>query len=274
MKSSTVLASLLFGSFAAAAPFDKRDLVYKTEVVTETVVVYTTVWDDDEPAEATTTPAGYFYEQPSSAPAVPTSSSKAPVPPPAPTPQKPSSSYVAPPPPPPSTPKPTPTPTPTPTPKPVESPKPVVPSPAPVAQSPAPVAPAPVASSPAAAPPSSGSPSTGSGGSGTFSGDITIYDNNGGFGACGSVINDSDMIVALAKESWGQSTYDRMTGASTNPWCGQKIQVFYGGKSIQATIMDMCPGCSGHDIDLSLAAWTALTGTNEKTRFKATWSKI
>ena len=64
MKASAVLATLLFGSYAVAAPFDRRALVYKTEVVTETVVVYTTVWDDEPVAQATTS-AGEFYEKPS-----------------------------------------------------------------------------------------------------------------------------------------------------------------------------------------------------------------
>lgn len=74
MKSSQILASVLFGTFAAAVPF-KRDLVTKTEVVVETVIVYTTVWDDVPAAEATTTGGGYFYEVPSSSAAKTTSTS-------------------------------------------------------------------------------------------------------------------------------------------------------------------------------------------------------
>lgn len=268
MKSTTVLASLLFGSFAAAAPFDRRALAYKTEIVTETVVVYTTVYDDDSVAQATTTPAGYFYEQPaapSSAAAEPTPSSQAPAytPPAA---EKPSSTYVAPA---PQTPTPAATSSPAPV---VETPTPVVETPQPAATSSAYVAPAPVSSAaPAYSAPAASALSTG--GSTYESVDITIYDNSGGYGACGTKITDGDMIVALAKDAWGASTYDVMTGAATNPWCGQKIDVEYNGNHITATIMDMCPGCSGHDIDLSLAAWTALTNTNEKTRYKASWSK-
>jgi outer membrane biosynthesis protein TonB len=284
MKTSAVLASLLFGSFAVAAPVDKRALVYKTEVVTETVVVYTTVFDDDEPvAQATTTPAGYFYEAPkapSSAAAKPTPAAQAPANSPV-AESKPSSTYVAPAPvapaPTPSAPAPVveqPKPvveTPAPvveTPKPVDTPKPAT-SPAYVAPAPAPSSAAPVAPAPSA--PASGSPSSGE----TFSNvDMTIYDNNGGFGACGTALHDTDMIVALAAPAWGASTYDVMTGAATNPWCGQKIKVEYNGNSIEATIMDLCPGCSGHDIDLSLSAWKKLTGLDEKTRLKASWSKI
>lgn len=278
MKTSAVLASMLFGSLAVAAPFDKRALVYTTEIVTETVVVWTTVYDDGaEVAQATTTPAGYFYEQPkfSSAAAVPTSA-QAPAAPPAVV--QPSSAAAPAPQAPTSTPAPapayTPAPSPAYTPAPVEQPKPetsayVAPAPAP-ASSAAYVAPAPAASSPAAQQPSGGSSS-----GATYQNiDITVYDNNqGGSGACGTKLVDSDMIVALAKPTWGDSTYDRMTGAATNPWCGQKINVFYEGRTITATIMDLCPECKAGDIDLSVAAWQALTGSDVKTRLKASWSK-
>jgi hypothetical protein len=294
MKTSAVLASLLFGTFAVAAPVDRRALVYKTEIVTETVIVYTTVYDDEQVASATTTPAGYFYEapkSPSSAAAQPTSA-QAPVNTPV-VEKKPSSTYVAPA-PAPQTPTPAPAPSPSAAAVVAESPKPVVETPTPVAETPKPVvettqpatsaayvAPAPVASSaapvysapaPAYSAPASGTPS--SGGMEHTNVDMTIYDNNGGFGACGTALHDGDMIVALAASTWGASTYNVMTGEATNPWCGQKIKVEYGGNSIEATIMDLCPGCAGADIDLSLAAWKKLTGLDEKTRLKASWSKI
>lgn len=276
MKTSAVLASALLSAFAVAAPVDKRALVYHTQIVTETVVVYTTVYDDDYP-EATSTSEGLFYEQPAAATSssvVVPSSSAAPAPAPSSKAQEPSSIYT----PAPQTPTPAPVATPTPTPEqPVEEPKPittetpyVAPAPAPVTTSAAPVveSPAPVVPSPAP------TPAGGSAGESFTNVDITIYDNNGGFGACGTALHDTDMIVALAQPAWGASTYDVMTGAATNPWCGQKIQVEYNGNSIEATIMDLCPGCVGHDIDLSLAAWKALTGLDEKTRLKASWSKM
>ncbi|KAF1358369.1 hypothetical protein EJ07DRAFT_125341, partial [Lizonia empirigonia] len=90
-------------------------------------------------------------------------------------------------------------------------------------------------------------------------------------GACGKALYATDMVVALAADAWGASTYDTMTGAATNPWCGKKINIEYNGKTVSATIMDMCPGCSGHDIDLSDAAWAAI-GMTEWTRVKGSWS--
>ncbi|KAL5120567.1 hypothetical protein ACEQ8H_001586 [Pleosporales sp. CAS-2024a] len=299
MKTSALLSALLFGSLAVAAPFDKRALAYKTEIVTETVVIYTTVYEDEPTAQATSTslstPAAYFYQQPatSSRPAAqPTPSVQAAqvpayAPPAPPAPQKPSSPYVAPA---PQTPSPAPAPSSTPapvvvsaapayTPPPVEAPAPAPTTSAYLAPAPAPApvssaVPAPVSSA-APAPVSSSAPSSQSGGSGAMeyqNVDITIYDNNGGFGACGTALTDSDMIVAIAQPAWGKSTYDVMTGAATNPWCGQQVDIEYNGNHVTATIMDMCPGCAGHDLDLSLAVWTKLTGLAEKTRLKASWS--
>ncbi|KAH9881215.1 hypothetical protein J1614_001710 [Plenodomus biglobosus] len=290
MKTSAVLASVLFSLAAVAAPVDKRALVYHTETVIETVVVYTTVYDDDVVPEATPTPSpeGLFYEQPasssssSSTPIVVPTPSPEPAPAPAPVVETPTSIYTPAPPPAPETPSPAPTstyvaPAPVPeAPKPTTSEAAYVPPPPPPAPAPVPE-PTTSAAPVYAAPPAPEKPAaTGSTSSGEqFSNvDITIYDNNGSFGACGTELHDTDMIVALAQPAWGQSTYDVMTGASTNPWCGQKIQVEYEGNTIEATIMDLCPGCSGHDIDLSLSAWKALTGLDEKTRLKASWSKI
>jgi hypothetical protein len=293
MKTSQILASLFFGSLAAAVPINQRDLVTKTEMVVETVVVYTTVWDDEPVAEATTTAAA-LYEQPASAvEAKPTTTT---TPSPTPTPEAvktPVSVYT----PPVQTPSPQPAPVTSaaPAPKP-EAPKPEEPkvetqaapepkttaAPAPepktteAAPAPAPTteaAPAPAPSAVTEQAPSSGSSGSSSGSSDQFSGDITIYQTQGGFGACGTQLNDGDMIVALAQPAWGASTYDVMTGEASNPWCGQEIEVHYKGNSVKAKIMDMCPGCTGHDIDLSPAAWKALTGSDEMTRYQATWSK-
>ena len=279
MKSSQVLASVLFGSMAAAFPF-KRDLVTTTKVEVKTVVVYTTVWEDDLPvAEATTSAGGYFYEQPTEAETTPAATST-----PAYTPsavQEPSSVYT----PPVQTPAPSSTvvvvSSAAPEPKPVETssaPAPAAPTTTEAAYTPAPVSSAaPAATTAAAAPPtqqqsteSTGSTSTGE----SFTGvDLTINPLNGALGACGEPMQATDMYVALAQPAWGASTYDTMTGKATNKWCGQKIRIEYNGKSVDAKIMDMCPGCAGHDIDLSDAAWAAI-GMTEWTRVQGSWSVV
>jgi hypothetical protein len=105
--------------------------------------------------------------------------------------------------------------------------------------------------------------------------DITVYDNTGAAGACGEALTDDMAIVAISQGAWnamGGSTYNVQTGAATNPWCGQKISIKYGGQSTTATIMDLCPGClHANDIDLSRSVWKAL-GISETTRLKASWT--
>ncbi|KAF1928597.1 uncharacterized protein M421DRAFT_5066 [Didymella exigua CBS 183.55] len=281
MKYSQVLISALFGSMVAAAPF-KRDLVIKTEIAYETVVVYTTVWDSTVPvAEATTTAGGYFYEQPTEAtttPAVTSTPAATSTPAYTPTPE-PSSVY---------TPAVVETPAPSstvvvvtsaaPAPKPVETsstPAPAAPTTTEAAYTPAPVSSAaPAATTPAAAPAaqkeSTASSSTGE----SFTGvDLTINPLTGALGACGEPMHATDFYVAIAAPAWGASTYDVQTGKATNKWCGQKIKIEYGGKSVDATVMDMCPGCSGHDLDLSDAAWAAI-GMTEWTRVQGSWSMV
>ena len=253
MKTSQVLASLLFGSIAAAAPVNKRELFTKTEWVMETVVVYTTVWDGESvSAAATTTSAGAFYESPSKAatttkatstvtstsvytpPAVPSSSVKVEA-----------TSAAAP-----STTAPAYTP-------PASSAAPVQSSssaytPSPVSSS----APAPVSSAPA----QTSSASSGGGLSGSYSNvDITVYDANAD-GACGYVGND-DPYVALSQGLMGASTYDVATGNPTNQYCGQKVQITYNGNSYGPyTIMDRCAGCDGpNDLDLTRSVWDEVT---------------
>ena len=280
MKSSQILASVLFGSLAAAVPF-KRDLVTKTEVQVETVVVYTTVWEDDLPvAEATTTAGGYFYEQPASSAAETTPAATS-TPAYTPSPVQESSSVYTPP-------AVTSTPAPSsavvvssaPAPKPVEtsSAAPAAPTTTEAAYTPAPVssaAPATTTAHAAATAAATQKQSTGSTSTGeSFSSvDLTINPLNGALGACGEPMNADSFYVALAQPAWGASTYDSQTGKATNKWCGQKIKIEYNGKSVDATIMDLCPGCSGHDLDLSDAAWAAI-GMTEWTRVQGSWSMV
>jgi hypothetical protein len=271
MKTPTLLASVLFGAMAAAAPFDKRALVTRTQVVTETVLVYTTVYADEVPVAPATTTPGLFFEKPKSSSAAPSStsvytppavapSSAAPAPAPSSTftPPAPSSAYT-----PPVAEVPSSTVVPAPQPTIVNTP---APQPTSVYVPPAPVSSVVVAPQPSSAPPTSNP--TGE----KHEGDITVYDTFGAFGACGTALNDSDMIVALSAEAMGASTYNVMTGEATNPWCGQKITISYNGNQVDATIMDKCPGCKGYDIDCSRGVWKAL-GINEDTRLQATWSK-
>jgi hypothetical protein len=84
-------------------------------------------------------------------------------------------------------------------------------------------------------------------------------------------------VVAIAQGAWnaqGGTTHDVMTGASTNPWCGKEIEIEFQGKTANAKIMDLCPGCvNEYDIDLSHAVWKDL-GLTEITRYNGVNWKI
>jgi hypothetical protein len=106
--------------------------------------------------------------------------------------------------------------------------------------------------------------------SGTFSGPVTWYwQTDGasvsGLGACGWANTDQDFIAAISTNGsgWGSAQ------------CGQRIRVFYNGNSVDVTVVDFCPTCEGADgIDLSAAAFEALTGDKGVGKFEGTWSFI
>ncbi|KAH9813762.1 Non-catalytic module family EXPN [Melampsora americana] len=74
-------------------------------------------------------------------------------------------------------------------------------------------------------------------GGGTYHGRATFYAT--GLGSCGDTNTDSDYIVAL-----NQAQYD-------SSWCGKTITISYGGKSCQAVVKDLCPGCPMGGLDMS-----------------------
>ncbi|KAI5813377.1 RlpA-like double-psi beta-barrel-protein domain-containing protein-containing protein [Pyronema omphalodes] len=242
-----VIASALVG--ALAAPIEKREP--RTVTVYETVVhVVTsthTSWvaptalvqkpqekqpvEEQKPQDEPVVPAPAPSPAPAPAPVVP---SPVALPKPVEKPVQPSPEPVAP--------KPEPVPAPSP------EPAPPAPSPEPAAPAPAPAAPAPA---PASAPPSGGSNvSTGS----TPNGLATYYAP--GSGSCGWVNSNSDDIVAISYK-----IMEPLDGGNpnNNPNCGRKIKVSYKGKSLIATVVDKCMGCSPEKIDLAQGAFEKLS---------------
>jgi len=55
-----------------------------------------------------------------------------------------------------------------------------------------------------------------------------------------------------------------------NPYCGLTVTIAYGGKTVVATVVDKCMGCSGKSIDLSVAAFNALANPDAG-RVAANW---
>jgi len=127
----------------------------------------------------------------------------------------------------------TPTPTPTPTPIPHQE---TPPAPKTTTSSPAPT------NTP---PPSSG----GGGGGGSFSGDGTFFST--GLGSCGMTNKDTDYIVAVS-----EILYDAASNGpnpNSNPLCGKRISISYGGATATATIVDRCTGCAKYSIDMTIS---------------------
>ncbi|WEW55472.1 hypothetical protein PRK78_000903 [Emydomyces testavorans] len=243
-------AAGLYASLAAAAPLQKRVIVWETvtDVVVQTVEVTMTV--SGAPGAPQTIPPPEITP-PANPPAQlpPTTLAKAPAPP----------SYAPPPPPPPSpppaptssapvqpgefAPKVSSTPPPPPPPATTQAPPPPPPAPttsqAPAAPSPPPPPPPP-AQKPQVQPPSP--PSNGPSGQ-SYSGDMTFYD--GGLGACGgNVDSHGEDAVAISVDLMGE-------GNNHSPYCGKTITIKYNGKTCKAVIKDKCMGCSGGSIDMT-----------------------
>ncbi|KAJ6592720.1 RlpA-like double-psi beta-barrel-protein domain-containing protein-containing protein, partial [Mycena capillaripes] len=79
----------------------------------------------------------------------------------------------------------------------------------------------------------------------------SFYDPDGGIGACGTVLQNSDFVVALGADTWDNRAH-----------CGETVTVEFNGASISVIVADMCEGCvslhGSHSIDLSEGAIAAL----------------
>ncbi|KAF8902709.1 riboflavine-aldehyde-forming enzyme [Mucidula mucida] len=95
-----------------------------------------------------------------------------------------------------------------------------------------------------------------------FSGDATYYYPNGGYGACGQPLQNSDHVVALASAQYS-------SGAN----CGRQIRVNYNGKSVTARVADLCAGCVSGDVDLTSSAFEVLAPLSVG-RMRVTWDYI
>ncbi|GAA3386095.1 hypothetical protein GCM10017750_67460 [Streptomyces racemochromogenes] len=94
----------------------------------------------------------------------------------------------------------------------------------------------------------------------TYKGRATFY--SPGLGACGKVINESDLAVALDSGTFG--------GGYPSSQCGRKVVITYKGKSITATVLDEAPGAGRHGLDLTPGAFKALAPL-DKGRIDVTW---
>ncbi|KAJ3341147.1 hypothetical protein HDU93_005556 [Gonapodya sp. JEL0774] len=96
------------------------------------------------------------------------------------------------------------------------------------------------------------------GGNFDFSGRATYYNTRAfgaggqtttGIGACGGQLWDSDYAVALNSPQYSQGG-----------WCGQQICIQADGAAVTATVLDLCPECPWGALDLTPAAYQAVSG--------------
>ncbi|KAI5257109.1 hypothetical protein E4T42_01129 [Aureobasidium subglaciale] len=297
MKSFGIIAaSALFGAIANAAPLNKRDVVWVTEIETDvvTVPVTMTVWagaEETTVAAATTTTESRHGHQffHSKAPKASTTSIVAPV---APTTTS-SSVYVAP------TPSSTsvyvePTPSTTsvyiePTPSttavyvaPTTSSTPVYVAPTTSSVYVAPtiettsayVAPttSTTSSAPAAATSSSSSgSSSGMAASGTeYTGDLTWYQV--GLGSCGIDSTSDEAIVAISHTIFDDPQY-ATANPNLNPLCGKTVSIKgKDGSTYKAKVVDRCVGCAAADLDLSEGFFNTVTSHGDGRVPEMSWS--
>ncbi|KAK7685468.1 hypothetical protein QCA50_011332 [Cerrena zonata] len=94
-----------------------------------------------------------------------------------------------------------------------------------------------------------------------FSGDATWFHT--GLGACGRHNVDSDHIVALSPAQYANGAH-----------CGQRITVHANGKTVDATVVDLCPSCASGSIDLSPSAFQQLANLDVGRLHNVNWNFI
>ncbi|CAM0136500.1 unnamed protein product [Umbelopsis sp. WA50703] len=106
-------------------------------------------------------------------------------------------------------------------------------------------------------------------GSQSFSGIGTWFipaTEGGSQGACGPFESNSELIGALNAPQYGDMS-------EKSSWCGKKVKVTSGGKSVIITINDACPECAHGSIDLTQAAFEKL-GNLVTGVLDITWSVV
>ena len=103
-----------------------------------------------------------------------------------------------------------------------------------------------------------------------FSGDGTYYLPANGYGACGNILQNNDMVAAISHTTFDITTING--NPNNNPICGSCINVTGPtGLSIQVTLQDRCAACVPGDLDLTLYAFSQIADPTLG-RVHVTWS--
>ncbi|KAK5654919.1 hypothetical protein OQA88_6675 [Cercophora sp. LCS_1] len=105
-----------------------------------------------------------------------------------------------------------------------------------------------------------------------FSGVMRHYSPSDGLGACGTLHQDSEFVVGLSPSLFDPQTPNG--NPNNNPLCYKRLRISYNGKTVDASVVDRCPGCPNQgDLDLSPAAFSALANLGDGV-LNASWEWI
>ncbi|KAI0633429.1 RlpA-like double-psi beta-barrel-protein domain-containing protein-containing protein, partial [Trametes polyzona] len=82
-----------------------------------------------------------------------------------------------------------------------------------------------------------------------------------GYGACGAINQNTDYVVALSASQYSG-------GAN----CHRRVSIHYNGKSVDATVADLCAGCGSGSIDMSPVVFQQLAPLSVGRLHGVTWN--
>lgn len=94
----------------------------------------------------------------------------------------------------------------------------------------------------------------------TYSGEATYYDADG-TGACGFPASTNYYVAAMNKAQYSKAV------------CGQCVHVKGPDGEVTVRIVDLCPGCSSGDLDLSMTAFKSIAQLSDG-RVAIDWSFV
>ncbi|KAI9472145.1 MAG: RlpA-like double-psi beta-barrel-protein domain-containing protein-containing protein [Benjaminiella poitrasii] len=84
----------------------------------------------------------------------------------------------------------------------------------------------------------------------------TYYDVAAGYGSCGKMNSNDDMVVAV-----NYLQMENGANPNKNPHCDKSVKIIgKTGKAVVARIVDTCPGCSSGSLDMSSALFEKVCG--------------
>ncbi|CAO3625447.1 unnamed protein product [Cunninghamella blakesleeana] len=100
-------------------------------------------------------------------------------------------------------------------------------------------------------------------------GEATYY-NLVGTTSCGGLYTDKDFVVAISMKLMDDFT---VSNPNNHPYCGKTLSIHGPKGSVEAKVVDSCPGCGRRDLDLSPNAFDEI-GERVNGRAPITWTGL